>query len=254
MKNIQNERAAAISLSEMMIAVVVGTILMVGVVATLVSVIPWFQDERAKNDLASVQSTQDAYYIIYGRYGSLPDLVSAKGTLDGQYVKPVSHGWEWEPATQGEPGAVYATRIIHKAEAALYRKGNTVSTHAPAYEWVALKGLGAFSSSTNDWGDNLMVVTDGWNTIQGLPSWHLEANGCTTDNQPADWLSGNRYFAYSKSGSGKAYYITETMTAPRPLDELTNAEKETISSIYAIKNSGASLANQHGDLQGSPCV
>lgn len=57
------ERGAAISLSEMMIAVVVSAILIGGVIVALLSIVPWMQDEAAKRNLGEIAKAQEIYQV-----------------------------------------------------------------------------------------------------------------------------------------------------------------------------------------------
>lgn len=77
----KNETGAAISLSEMMIAVVVSAILIGGVIAVLVNVIPWAQDEAAKSQLTSIITAQDTYFTAQAAIDG--SSVSYAGGLEG---------------------------------------------------------------------------------------------------------------------------------------------------------------------------
>lgn len=62
------------NLKEIMIAVIVTAIIMVGVSATVLGLIPWTQDNDTHTKLQSISMAQEAARMDYGEYTTYTDL------------------------------------------------------------------------------------------------------------------------------------------------------------------------------------
>lgn len=254
MYKIKNEQGAALSLTEMMIAVVVGAILMAGVIATLVSVIPWFQNEQAKTNLQSIVDIQEPHYIMFGKYFPYEDIAG----VNSKYINlidPALNDGDWfeeVPETLSDPDTHAVMRQLAPAELQQLRNPPTITPPAGTADDAFLLLLNTFVGNPDNWGDNIITITSGHTDLAGRTTHEyglLNNNGCYFDNatsqlEPATELAGSEYFAYITSDTGEGYIKSSIIKSGRTtaVSALTNTEKILLSLTFPIRSDSPLVA------------
>lgn len=163
---VRNPRAA-IDLASIMVGVLVIGIIGGVISATLFAVIPWAQDEAAKQRLQAVSMAESAHRALHQVYGSGPELEAA-GLLEAdQRVCVSSGGAEFTAVARSESGSFFGLTSKNPSAKPASAEQWTECSGAPVTDRFDLGRFGVYSGAG--------VVTSHAPVLQGLNSRLLGA-------------------------------------------------------------------------------
>lgn len=261
---LKHSTKAAFDLMSVLFGVAIVGVLAAIAVAGFTLLLPWVEEEKQQQQLATISSAQEMFNLRYGTYAPLPWLLNQYDWWDEHGVQQFGIstvrisgdaadgcGYIGVRKTVGDATSQgcyvdeewqQVFHVVHPDVIHMFHD-DVVLQDPRGYGWPYIKVDPNFwvQSIAADWSDGIMGTTSGGFDLAGRAD--LNIFGCSLNGglwESADYLPGKNYMVVAIAPSGKAFLTSNIYGGTiREVSDFSQAELNAIAGLVNIKENSS---------------